>query len=155
MLAMPFASADGNSMVVDWKGQVLSESNGGETFTAFGEIDLEALRAARRKPGMTNYLARQRTEMCAAAYGAVTVHPAGTLLERPADRDHFTRVQNEVIERLAKDSPLPLNLMASANTPVLDVLARAGVARLSHGPGPYAAAMKALEAQARATYTSA
>lgn len=101
--AMPFASADGNSTVVDWKGQVLSESNGGETFTAFGEIDLEALRAARRKPGMTNYLARQRTELFAAAYGAVTVHPAGTLLERPADRDHFIRVQNEVIERLAKE----------------------------------------------------
>lgn len=57
-----------------------------------------------------------------------------------------------LIERLAKDSPLPLNLMASADTPALDVLARAGVARLSHGPGPYAAAMKALEAQARATY---
>ena len=60
-----------------------------------------------------------------------------------------------LIERLAKDSPLPLNIMAGANTPPLDVLARCGVARLSHGPGPYAAAMKALEAQAKATYAQA
>jgi citrate lyase beta subunit len=100
---MPFASADGNSMVVDWKGNVLAESNVGETFTAFGAIDLAALRAARRKPGMTNYLARQRTEIFAAAYGAAIVHPAGTLLDNAPDRDHFLRVQNEVIDRLAKE----------------------------------------------------
>jgi len=60
-----------------------------------------------------------------------------------------------LIERLAKDSPLPLNIMASANTPPPDVLARCGVARISHGPGPYVAAMKALEAQARAVYGAA
>lgn len=101
--AMPLASADGNSVVVDWKGNVLAESNGGETFTAFAEIDLDGLRAARRKPGMTNYLARQRTELFAAAYAAAIVHPAGTLLDKPADRDHFIRVQTEVIERLAKE----------------------------------------------------
>lgn len=101
--AMPFASADGNSLVVDWKGNVLAESNTGETFTAFGAIDLDALRAARRKPGMTNYLARQRTELFAAAYAAATVHPAGTLLDKAPDRDHFLRVQSEVIERLAKE----------------------------------------------------
>lgn len=60
-----------------------------------------------------------------------------------------------LIERLAGDVPLPLNIMAGGNTPTLDVLARCGVARVSHGPGPYIAAMQALEAQARAAYATA
>jgi predicted amidohydrolase len=100
---MPLASADGNSQVVDWKGNVLAESNSGETFTAFADIDLAGLRAARRKPGMTNYLARQRTELFAAAYGATVVQPANSLIGKAPDRDHFLRVQEQVIECLAKD----------------------------------------------------
>ncbi len=32
---MPLASADGNSAIIDWKDNVLAESNSGETFTAF------------------------------------------------------------------------------------------------------------------------
>jgi predicted amidohydrolase len=100
---MPLASADGNSVVVDWKGQVLAESNAGETFTAFADIDLAGLRAARRKPGMTNYLARQRTELFAAAYGSRIVQPADSLKDKAPDRDHFLRVHEQVIERLAKD----------------------------------------------------
>jgi predicted amidohydrolase len=101
--SMPLASADGNSQVVDWKGNVLAESNSGETFTAFADIDLAGLRAARRKPGMTNYLARQRTELFAAAYGASIVQPANSLIGKTPDRDHFLRVQEQVIERLSKD----------------------------------------------------
>jgi predicted amidohydrolase len=105
--ALPLASADGNSAVVDYKGAVLAESNSGETFTAFGEIDLAGLRRARRKPGMTNYLARTRTELFAPAYAATTVQPANSLIEngvvRTPDRDHFRRVQERVIERLSKD----------------------------------------------------
>ena len=102
--SLPLASADGNSAVVDWKGALLSESNAGETFTATGEIDLAALRRARRKPGMTNYLARQRTELFA---NAPVVQPSDSLIEngvvKVPDRDHFRRVQEQVIERLAKD----------------------------------------------------
>lgn len=104
--AMPLASADGNSMIVDWKGAVLAESNAGETFTAFADIDLAALRRARRKPGMTNFLARQRLELFAAAY-AGTVQPADSLLKDGAvvvpEREHFARVQDQVIERLTKE----------------------------------------------------
>lgn len=59
-----------------------------------------------------------------------------------------------LIERLAKESPLPLNIMIASTTPPLDVLARIGVARVSHGPGPYLVAMKALESHARAAYGS-
>lgn len=106
--ALPLASADGTSMVVDYKGQVLSESNAGETFTAFADIDLAALRAQRRKPGMTNQLARQRLELFAPIYAGHEVQPANGLLDADGnhaipDREHFLRVHESVIERLSKD----------------------------------------------------
>jgi predicted amidohydrolase len=105
--ALPQASADGNSMVVDWKGNILSQSNSGETFTAFADIDLAALRAARRKPGMTNTLSRQRNALFAATYAADTHQHADSLIEngivKTPDRDHFKRVSEATIERLAKD----------------------------------------------------
>ena len=105
--ALPLASADGNSVVVDWKGNILAQSNSGETFTAFADIDLSALRAARRKPGMTNILSRQRNALFAATYAADTHQHADSLIEqgivKTPDRDHFRRVSEETIERLAKD----------------------------------------------------
>ena len=54
-----------------------------------------------------------------------------------------------LIDRLVRTSPLPVNIMISSTTPPRDELARSGVARLSHGPGPYLLAMKALEEAAR------
>jgi predicted amidohydrolase len=102
-----FADADGNSMIVDWKGAVLAESNAGETFTAFADIDLAALREKRRRPGMTNMLSRQRTGLFAAGYSGETHQRANALIEGGVvtipDRDHFNRVQAETLERLAKD----------------------------------------------------
>jgi predicted amidohydrolase len=101
--AMPLASADGNSAVIDWQGRVLAESNAGETFTAFAEIDLAALRRARRKPGMTNYLARQRLEAFAATY-AGSVQPANSLGDGAIpDRAHFRAVHDTVIARLDRE----------------------------------------------------
>jgi 2-methylisocitrate lyase-like PEP mutase family enzyme len=55
-----------------------------------------------------------------------------------------------LIGRLAKASPLPLNIMVGDTTPPVRSLAEHGVARVSHGPGPYLMAMKALEEAARA-----
>lgn len=105
---MPEASADGNSVVIDFKGRPLAESNPGETFTAFADIDLTTLRAHRRKPGMINQLARQRLELFAPIYGGDPVQPADSLLGpngvlRVPDRDHFLRIQEIVIARLSKD----------------------------------------------------
>ncbi|MET0366378.1 MAG: nitrilase-related carbon-nitrogen hydrolase [Sphingobium sp.] len=101
--AMPLACADGNSMIVDYLGHILAESNGGETFTASADIELASLRAARRKPGMTNYLSRQRTELFAAAYGAAIFQPADSLIGVPPEREHFVRVQQSIIERLDRE----------------------------------------------------
>jgi methylisocitrate lyase len=55
-----------------------------------------------------------------------------------------------LIARFAETSPLPLNIMVGDTTPPLCVLAEHGVARVSHGPGPYLMVMKTLEEAARA-----
>jgi 2-methylisocitrate lyase-like PEP mutase family enzyme len=59
-------------------------------------------------------------------------------------------VDQGMIARLAAASPLPLNVMVSDETPSFDALADSGVARVSHGPGPYSAMMKKMEELARA-----
>jgi 2-methylisocitrate lyase-like PEP mutase family enzyme len=55
-----------------------------------------------------------------------------------------------LIARVVESSHLPVNIMASARTPSAARMAELGVARISHGPGPYRMAMKALEDAARA-----
>jgi 2-methylisocitrate lyase-like PEP mutase family enzyme len=54
-----------------------------------------------------------------------------------------------LIARLVKASPLPVNIMVTDSTPALAQMAELGVARVSHGPRPYLAMMKALETAAR------
>ena len=55
-----------------------------------------------------------------------------------------------LIARLVEASPLPINIMVGDLTPPLRTLAENGVARVSHGPGPYLLVMKRLEEAARA-----
>ena len=54
-----------------------------------------------------------------------------------------------LIGRLAREVPLPLNIMVSDATPSVRMLAEHGVARVSNGPRPYLVAMKAVETAAR------
>jgi 2-methylisocitrate lyase-like PEP mutase family enzyme len=53
------------------------------------------------------------------------------------------------IERVVRDVPLPLNLIAFPGAPPKAQWAEAGVARISHGPFPHRALMAQLEAAAR------
>ena len=55
-----------------------------------------------------------------------------------------------LIGRLCAGAPLPVNIMWFAGVPERARLAALGVARISHGPGPYRLAMKALGEAARA-----
>jgi deaminated glutathione amidase len=99
--AIPENSTDGMSCIVDYKGQVLAEAGYGESMVAFASVDLHALRASRRRPGMGNVLSRQRTELFQDAYSA-SVYPANTLATHaPIERSHFASVQAETIARLA------------------------------------------------------
>lgn len=59
-------------------------------------------------------------------------------------------IDERLIGQLTRDSPLPLNVMVTDGTPPLAKLAELGVARVSHGPGPFVASIKAIEKGARA-----
>ncbi|MEO5973052.1 MAG: isocitrate lyase/phosphoenolpyruvate mutase family protein, partial [Sphingomicrobium sp.] len=54
------------------------------------------------------------------------------------------------IERVVRDVPLPLNVIAFPGAPDKAQWASAGVARISHGPFPHRALMAKLEDMARA-----
>jgi 2-methylisocitrate lyase-like PEP mutase family enzyme len=54
------------------------------------------------------------------------------------------------IERIVREVPLPLNVIAFPGAPEKSVWASAGVARISHGPFPHRALMATLEEMARA-----
>lgn len=53
-------------------------------------------------------------------------------------------VDEASIARLCRESPLPVNIMVLPAAPPAARLAGLGVARISHGPGPYLLAMQAL-----------
>ena len=59
----------------------------------------------------------------------------------------------EQIERVVREVPLPLNVIAFPGAPDKSVWASAGVARISHGPFPHRALMKQFEDMARAAFS--
>lgn len=60
-----------------------------------------------------------------------------------------------LLERLCAASPLPVNFMAWPGSPTAADVAKAGIARVSHGPFPHRLAMKALKDAAEAEYRGA
>lgn len=61
-------------------------------------------------------------------------------------------VDQGLIETLVKAVALPVNVMVGEGTPAFARLAELGVARISHGPGPYLTAMRALQQAAAAAH---
>lgn len=99
-ISIPVASADGGSKIVDYRGLVLAETAMGESMAAFAEIDLAALRRYRRRPGLNNFLSRQRFELYAESYSQFHFYPANTLQNPEINRQHFIKTQQETIQRL-------------------------------------------------------
>ncbi|MCB2107272.1 MAG: hypothetical protein KDE14_06200 [Rhodobacteraceae bacterium] len=104
---LPEDAASGCSRVVDYRGQLLRVAGWGETASATAELDVGALRRERRKPGMSNYLSRQRFEAFATSYAQSRFQPANSLLGADGtvkipDRSHFTAVQKQTITTLAE-----------------------------------------------------
>ena len=98
---IPGASTDGRSQIVDYAGRVVVEAGYGESMVAFAEIDLDALRRERRRPGMGNLLARNRFDLYARSYADAAFHSANGLRDgRAPDRSYFMQTQRTVIERL-------------------------------------------------------
>jgi len=102
-MPIPADSTDGGSKIVNYQGVVLAKTGWGESVAAYAEIDLEALRRFRRRPGMENLLARQRFEAYAASYAEHHFYPANNLSGLAPERAHFIKTQRATIERLSKD----------------------------------------------------
>jgi 2-methylisocitrate lyase-like PEP mutase family enzyme len=64
-------------------------------------------------------------------------------------------LDEELLGRLCAASPLPVNALWRPGAPAPARLASLGVARISYGPWPYRAAMRALEEAARAALSTA
>lgn len=102
--AVPEASTDGMSKIVDWGGKVIAEAAGGETMNANAVIDLAGLRDARRRTGMSNTLSRLPMAAFAESYAKTErVAPNGMADGRMLDRAEVIARQRAVIDRLVKD----------------------------------------------------
>jgi predicted amidohydrolase len=105
-VAIPKASTDASSKVIDFRGLILAEAGYGESMAGYAEIDIGALRRYRRRPGMGNILARQPMALWAQAYGTVEISPSNTLIDaagqvRVPTPAFFIERQKGVIDRLA------------------------------------------------------
>jgi predicted amidohydrolase len=97
---IPSASTDGGSQLVDHTGAVLAEAGPGESMVANAEIDVAALRRARRRPGMGNLLARVKTGLWASEYERFDVERRNGLLDVAPERSYFAAAHQAAIDRL-------------------------------------------------------
>lgn len=74
----------GRSRIVDYRGKTLSyRQDWDQSIAVTAEIDVEALRLARRDRGMANTLLRTRWDMYRDFYNDFTVYPANAFLGEP------------------------------------------------------------------------
>ena len=97
---IPMSSTDSGSKIVHYEGHILAEAGPGESMVANATLDLDSLRAARLRPGMANYLARQRNELFAESYAGHTAYPANNLLGNSPERTHFIQTLQATIARM-------------------------------------------------------
>lgn len=99
---VPGDSTNGGSAIVDFEGRVLAQAGPGASMVANAEIDLDALWRARRRPGMSNLLSRNRLDLYASTYATTEVHTANALAdaEAPPQRAWFIAQQRAAIARL-------------------------------------------------------
>ena len=64
-------------------------------------IHIDALRHHRNRPGMSNFLSRQRFELFADTYSK-SIYPPNNLANKKADRSHFIEMQKQVIAEINK-----------------------------------------------------
>lgn len=101
---IPAHSTDGGSEIVDYKGNILAKAGQGDSINAFAEINLESIRAYRRRPGMGNLLSRHPMELWAEMYASKSAAERSGLEDgnRAPGRDHYINRQLRVISKLDK-----------------------------------------------------
>ena len=99
--AIPANSTDGHSQIINYEGVKLCEAGYGESMVANATIHIDALRHHRNRPGMSNFLSRQRFELFADTYSK-SIYPPNNLANKKADRSHFIEMQKQVIAEINK-----------------------------------------------------
>ena len=100
-IPIPYNSTDGGSKVINYEGLVMAEANIGESMVANATIDLPALRAHRQRVSMSNFIARQRLELYAPAYGRPSFYPPNSISNNPDFvKKDFIKIQQDVINQL-------------------------------------------------------
>jgi len=104
-VAIPKASTDASSKVVDFRGLILAEAGYGESMAGYAELDIGALRRYRRRPGMGNILSRQPMHLWSQAYAGVEIAPRNTLMDGNGGAivpspSFYAQRQRAVIDRL-------------------------------------------------------
>jgi len=108
-IAIPQASTDGMSKIVDDQGRVLCEAGYGESMVAFADIDIAGLRARRARAGMGHTLSRLPRAALALALEPAPLEPNAMLEDgvlKVPDRAAFAQRQRAVIERMQRDGVL-------------------------------------------------
>ncbi|MEW9550449.1 nitrilase-related carbon-nitrogen hydrolase [Nonomuraea sp. NPDC050783] len=98
--AIPGGSTDGGSELVDHQGRTLARAGAGESLVAAAELDLAALRRARRRPGLANLPSRVKTGLWAGEYARHDGERPGGLEAGARGRAWFRERQAETIARL-------------------------------------------------------
>lgn len=102
---VPVDSASGYSDIIDYLGNQVVQAAGGESVVAAASLDLAALRAYRRRPGMGNLLSRQAPELFTGIYSRVSIRKPNGLLSGSKvivpDRSFFQERQTEALTALA------------------------------------------------------
>lgn len=100
--AVPAQSTDLMSKIVDHKGLVLAEAGAGETMNANAILDLTALRDARSRTGMSNFLSRLPLAAFRKGYSGEMAPPNRTPDAKMIDRADAIRQQQAVIDRMMR-----------------------------------------------------
>ena len=104
--AVPANSTDLMSKVIDYKGAVMAEAGPGETMNANAILDLAALREARRKTGMSNFLSRLPLAAFREGYAKEFAPPNRTADGKMIERAEAIRPQKAVIDNMLREGVL-------------------------------------------------
>jgi len=101
-------STDTGSQIVNHHGEVLSEADSGESMNVVREIDINAVRRARQRVGMSNFLARQPMSFYTSIFNELASPLAENsfmsdegAVETP-ERSFFKERQQSAIEHLSR-----------------------------------------------------
>jgi predicted amidohydrolase len=100
------SSSSGNSMIVDFRGNVIAQHTDASEWFVMGTIDIEALRRGRSQVFM-NYIAQLRMEVYANVFRGKTFFPPNAFIKRnKQSQDETWAIQTATVERLQKEGVL-------------------------------------------------